>query len=269
MLWDSRACRRPDNRVTADGKPAVFTGITHSGNRNQLNSVPSSRGQTRRLASGFMGAIIVIVALGGHIRWAQAVPLNWSAKSTPSQLELNQNLRTLSRLDTAQTVPEDWIAGLLPVGVKIRRSEKADSAPIIWPLPDKLPDQSSDKPGIQQNLALLNPSANKLKNLNKTVPARRRLSAADCQAAGAFIQAGAQARDKGVSSKRFLSQLRLDLMVLARESPNRRWFLHSPLQAKLLHTAAREIYASPHAPAWHRNRFITACDTLRASARMR
>ena len=91
------------------------------------------------------------------------------------------------------------------------------------------------------------------------------LSQSDCEAAGAFIMAGARARDNGVSAAQFLGQLRSDLLKLAAEPPARRWFLHSQLEARLLLRAANRLYSDPRAATWHFKDFMESCDAHRAS----
>ncbi|MFK7965813.1 MAG: hypothetical protein AB8C46_17765 [Burkholderiaceae bacterium] len=132
----------------------------------------------------------------------------------------------------------------------------ADNQLIIWPPIDQPLDLRGGYKRWHQ------PSRKPAGNSRANTPI---LSQADCEAAGAFIMAGARARDNGVSAAQFLGQLRSDMLRLAAEPPTKRWFLHSQLEARLLMRAANRLYSEPRAAAWHFKDFIESCDAHRAS----
>ncbi|MGH1360366.1 MAG: hypothetical protein ACRBC3_16530 [Burkholderiaceae bacterium] len=137
-------------------------------------------------------------------------------------------------------------------------ADKSDSnAQIIWPPLDQPIDFRG---AYRDRLATA-----------RSVPSRAaakpgELSDTDCAAAGAFILAGARARDRGVSAKSFMTRLRADLLKLGAEPPDTRWFLHTEAEASLLHSAARDIFSRPTAPATHYREFLAQCEAGRRSA---
>ena len=139
-----------------------------------------------------------------------------------------------------------------------------DPGSIIWPPLDQPLDLRG---GYRQQHRVSQTRAGQAKTGGQapSQPTRPQLSESDCVSAGAFILAGAQARDRGVTALAFMSRLRADLLKLGAEPPETRWFLHSEREARLLHSAARDIFARPQPPASHRRQFMARCDAIRTS----
>lgn len=198
---------------------------------------------------------------GGRWRYAMAIGAIFAAVAPARALVIESSSGHPAALSATSPRPSEILNRLLMSTQTLNWHEGSDQSvegdnQIIWPPIDqpldlrggyKRPPQSVSTPEVE-------PSA--------PTPT---LSKADCEAAAAFILAGARARDQGVSSERFMGQLRADLLRLGAEPPGTRWFLHSKMEAQLLLSAATRIYREPRAAAWHFTNFVKSCDAHRAS----
>jgi len=135
------------------------------------------------------------------------------------------------------------------------------SSQIIWPPIDQPLDLRGGY--RKKGQAIVSPAIQATNS--DPISSPQALSRDDCEAAAAFILAGARARDRGISAQSFMGQLRADLLKLAAEPPATRWFLHTQTEAELLLSAAARIYHEPRAASWHFTNFVQLCDEHRTS----
>lgn len=200
-------------------------------------------------------------------RWRHAVAIGaMFAIVAPAQaLVIESGSSQSTALNAASPKPSEILDHLLRGRHSLNWREKsAQSAKpddqIIWPPIDQPLDLRGGYKRPPQPV-----STPEVETPTPTPASTPTLSKADCEAAAAFILAGARARDQGVTVGRFMGQLRADLLRLAAEPPDTRWFLHSKLEAQLLLSAATRIYHEPRAATWHFSEFVRSCDAHRAS----
>jgi len=85
------------------------------------------------------------------------------------------------------------------------------------------------------------------------------LSVNECKEASDFIRNAAMARDNGMAESTFIDKIRDDLEIIRAFPPQLRWFVKDEDDAKLLISAAVNVFQNPKSPRAHQLEFFNAC----------
>jgi hypothetical protein len=81
----------------------------------------------------------------------------------------------------------------------------------------------------------------------------------ECKEASDFIKNAAYARDNGITQSTFLSRIHDDIEIIRAFPPQLRWFIHDDDDAKVLLTAASDVFQRPKAARAHQVDFFKSC----------
>jgi len=96
------------------------------------------------------------------------------------------------------------------------------------------------------------------------------VSVSECKEASDFIKNAALARDNGVVETIFIDRIRDEIEIIRAFPPHLRWFVKDESDAKLLLTAAVNVFKHPKTARDHQIDFFNACvESVKATSSTR